>query len=846
MIIAQAQFPIHRQPADGQDAYNVILDHESHAVACDPDGVALPGEIGSSGKATFTIQATKGNKLLTMLQSAETAKDGYCNWKVDSVPTGISVVVTDSGLYVDSMTVDSGRITLYFDFENKFIARKSISITKQKQGATGLSGPLLRPRGTWKANTSYINNSQFRDTVMYNGNTYVCRVSHVSGSSFDVTKWSVFNEFINVATEVLLAQNATIDVLGTAGVFIGNLEKTQGWVMTEGSIKHNVSGLELTRDGRLVDPDGLEFSVGGIENAVQGTMQSGGNIVPNSDYSAQEETHPGWDESLNGIISATGWSDYDGSVTNPAQGYHAHLNTIKFAFPVFEFKTRHVKSGGLNYTNLDSYGSWTVDGQFRKSPTIAHSQVTREKVYFYTDTPNAVVSMEIKASSESADYLFVGKLDDSAATYTSYHARTSGTAGTVKAVSITVPTVGQHFVIVGYRKDVSINSGSDCGWYRMVSGYVASSANISRNSKTAVDIERYITDMHVGDEFQLSFECYTDTSALSFAYSIDGNSGQKTFTSSDLNKWVTVTKSFFVKSIASVPELAFTVAPNTGTGYLRNVSIKRLSGLAKELLRTGIDITRNKIVLTADTIVMQSNFGEEFALFTTDENGDTKINAAYINTKNLVVTDGAKIGGFTVNQYNLKNDNNRDCWISIDRTENNSRRFSSLGNNIPSSAGFATAGYFEASGSDWNKALMLRSSGSQSKVGIWGGWHNLSIDAIGGCDWKIIEGDHWCMPGVLWTARIGMGGGAITRYSEWGNGCLISRISNPSAGVYKFEHNIGHGNYTEIVTPMLGDRTCTAICDHQDYSFSVAIFNWDGYIQAPGGFNIAILGPAYK
>lgn len=522
-----------------------------------------------------------------------------------------------------------------------------------EKGDTGLPGALLRPRGTWKANTSYVNNPQFRDTVMYNGNTYVCRTDHTSGSSFDVTKWSVFNEFINVATEVLLAQNATIDVLGTSGIFVGNLEKTQGWVMTEGSIKHNVSGLELTADGRLVNPDGLEFSVGGIENAVQGTMQSGGNIVPNSDYSAQEETHPGWDESLNGIISATGWSDYDGSVTNPAQGYHAHLNTTKFAFPVFEFKTRHVKAGGLNYTNMDSYGSWTVDGQFRKSPTIAHSQVTREKVYFYTDTPNAVVQVEIKASSEANyDILFVGKLDDANASYSSYQDRVSGTGTNTKTVSITVPTAGQHFIIVGYRKDSSGNSGSDCGWYRMASGYVLSSANISRNSKTAVGIERYISDMRVGDEFQLSFECYTDTSALSFAYSIDGNSGQKTFTSSDLNKWVTVTKSFFVKSVASVPNLTFTVAPNTGTGYLRNVSIKRLSGLAKELIKTGIDITRNKIVLTADTILMQSNSGEEYAMFTTGADGKSRIKVDFIDVDNIVAkklaaTEGT-IGGFEI------------------------------------------------------------------------------------------------------------------------------------------------------------------------------------------------------
>ena len=657
MVIAQAQFSIHRRPKDGQDAYNVILDHESHAVACDSNGNALPGELGSSGKALFSIQATKGNASLTLLQSSEAAKNGFCNWKVDSAASGISVIVTKDSLYINTMTVDSGLITLSFDFENKFTVRKSLSITKQKPGATGLSGALLRPRGNWKENTVYLNDSQYRDTIIYKSNTYVCRASHTSGTSFDVTKWTLFNECINVATEVLLAQNARIDVLGTSGIFVGNLEKTQGWIMSEGSIRHNVTGLELTADGRLVNPDGLEFSVGGIESAVQNTMQSGNNIVPNSDYSVQKTTHPGWDENLNGIISASGWSDYDGSVTNPSQGYHAHLNTSKFAFPVFEFKTRHVKQGGLSYSNLDSYGSWTIDGLFRKSPKITHSQITREKVYFYTDTPNAVVQLEIKVSSEpNYDFLFVGKLDDANASYSSYQDRISGTI-TGKAVSITVATPGQHFIIIGYRKDGSGNTNSDCGWYRMVSGYVASSSSISRSSKTSVNIERYISDIQVGDECQLSFEVYSDTSALNFAYAIDGNSGQKTFTSTELNKWVTVSKTFIVKSIASVPKLTFTVAPNTGTGYLRNVSIKRLSGLAKELIKTGIDITRNKIVLTADTILMQSNSGEEMAMFTTGSDGKSRIKVDFIDVDNIVAkklaaTQGT-IGGFAISSSSI-------------------------------------------------------------------------------------------------------------------------------------------------------------------------------------------------
>lgn len=148
-----------------------------------------------------------------------------------------------------------------------------IGATDGKPGATGLPGALIRPRGEWKANTNYVNNTQYRDTIIYNGNTYSCRADHNSGSSFDVTKWTLFNEFINVATQLLVAQNATIDILGTSGLFIGNQAKTQGWLMTGGSIKHNVTGLELTEDGKLSLPKTGAILVGGK------TFISDGKIV---------------------------------------------------------------------------------------------------------------------------------------------------------------------------------------------------------------------------------------------------------------------------------------------------------------------------------------------------------------------------------------------------------------------------------------------------------------------------------------------------------------------------------------------------------------------------------------
>lgn len=131
------------------------------------------------------------------------------------------------------------------------------------QGKTGLPGAMLRPRGVWAPNTEYYHNDAFIDTVIYNGQNKLCKITHTSTSSFDSTKWEEFSEFVNVATNVLLAQNATIDVLGTSGIFVGNLEKTEGWLMTKGSIKHNQTGVELTADGKISLPESGGMTVGG-------------------------------------------------------------------------------------------------------------------------------------------------------------------------------------------------------------------------------------------------------------------------------------------------------------------------------------------------------------------------------------------------------------------------------------------------------------------------------------------------------------------------------------------------------------------------------------------------------
>jgi hypothetical protein len=159
------------------------------------------------------------------------------------------------GQYVDFTEADSTVFSKY--------KWSKIKGDKGDKGDTGLPGAMLRPRGVWKANTEYYNNETFIDTVIYNGQNKLCKITHTSTSSFDSTKWEEFSEFENVATNVLLAQNATIDVLGTSGIFVGNLEKTEGWMITGGAFKHNVTGVELTKEGQIALPETGGITVGG-------------------------------------------------------------------------------------------------------------------------------------------------------------------------------------------------------------------------------------------------------------------------------------------------------------------------------------------------------------------------------------------------------------------------------------------------------------------------------------------------------------------------------------------------------------------------------------------------------
>lgn len=198
------------------------------------DPVCVTGSAGPSGKGVKSFEV-----LYYLSTSSSSLVGGSWSTTAPKWEDGKYIWIKTKVTYTDNTTYESSPACL-----------------TGGQGKTGLPGAMLRPRGEWKPNTEYYHNDAFIDTVIYNGNNKLCKVTHTSTSTFDSTKWDDFNEFVNVATNVLLAQNATIDVLGTSGIFVGNLEKTQGWMITEGAIKHNQTGFELTAEGGINTANG--------------------------------------------------------------------------------------------------------------------------------------------------------------------------------------------------------------------------------------------------------------------------------------------------------------------------------------------------------------------------------------------------------------------------------------------------------------------------------------------------------------------------------------------------------------------------------------------------------------
>ena len=155
-----------------------------------------------------------------------------------------------------------------------------------------------------------------------------------------------------------------------------------------------------------------------------------------------------------------------------------------------------------SHVNSFSGNSWTLQTinsiKYFVSNNKTSSSVSSIKCSFTTPYDNINVVVEIGSSSENNyDWCYIGKLDNSSAAYDNYLDRISGIINNgpkFKTVTINVPKAGNHFLIIGYRKDGSGNVGNDCGYFRLITTEVEKQKNqyIYCGTKTTVVSEEPI------------------------------------------------------------------------------------------------------------------------------------------------------------------------------------------------------------------------------------------------------------------------------------------------------------------------------------------------------------------
>lgn len=99
-------------------------------------------------------------------------------------------------------------------------AIKRVPVIVNREGAAGATGATLRFRGNWSDSETYVWNNQYRDCVKYNNTFWLVGVYGTSlhdqdgpGETQDQNDWTDIGNAKFFATELLLAENAAIDLL---------------------------------------------------------------------------------------------------------------------------------------------------------------------------------------------------------------------------------------------------------------------------------------------------------------------------------------------------------------------------------------------------------------------------------------------------------------------------------------------------------------------------------------------------------------------------------------------------------------------------------------------------------
>ena len=135
-------------------------------------------------KTQVEQMGTKGDKGDTWKPTVDS--NGNLSWAINSNTTA-PTTVNIKGLKGDKG--DKGDKGAKGDTGSQGI--QGVKGDKGDKGDKGNTGTSMRLKGTWSSSVSYVNNADYIDVVIYNGNTYACKTSNSNKSVTDTNYWTL-------------------------------------------------------------------------------------------------------------------------------------------------------------------------------------------------------------------------------------------------------------------------------------------------------------------------------------------------------------------------------------------------------------------------------------------------------------------------------------------------------------------------------------------------------------------------------------------------------------------------------------------------------------------------------
>lgn len=344
----------------GKDGYTVKSSRQGCTIATDENG-----RIHTAVTTSTVISALRGTTVVTPVIGVLPVVAGCSLTKSGTTVTIVfntGTSLAEQGVIDLPVTVDGVAFSIPFNY-----AKARAGIT----GAPGVDANLLDWVNDWNTNKTLINNSTVVTPKIFAGvknsdgtltgmaiGRFALSVKNTSGNITSETVDGIYGFrsgiktfFVDNGGNAQLGQgNQFIKYNAVSGRVEFGSEVSLNWINAINQAKTEAINSAATTAQNKADAaknSAILSAETNTDSKISELQIGSDNLLPNGDFRYYSTNNTiGWDNALNGTYVITNWgTGYNSGVAEPSKGYHAHLNTAKFGFPVLELINKNSTVG---------------------------------------------------------------------------------------------------------------------------------------------------------------------------------------------------------------------------------------------------------------------------------------------------------------------------------------------------------------------------------------------------------------------------------------------------------------------------------------------------------------------